>query len=371
MKRQLKKGFALLVLGAMLAGCSSGGTTSAPAASTAAEEASAAATEAATEAASTEAGGEAVDIETLTIMYVNSRDTDAIMAATSGLGDLLKEGFAQYGYNIGNVEIKVSEDYNACGEALSAGTADIAYVPGNTYALYYQDIQLVLTATRDALSNDSDNPADWNGDANATARNEGEPVTYYKGLIYAAPTEKGKALAEKVNAGEELTWDELAACSWSQGSTTSGSGYVFPNLWLMDRYDKSMRDLPTATNLSYAEAFQQAAAEQIDIILCYADGRQDYEEQWQSEWGREDSIWNELNVIGVTENIYNDTVCCTKQNDIISTPEFQNAMAEVWMNLNSTDAGKEAIGIYDHSGYQRAEDADYETLREALEKAAE
>ena len=77
----------------------------------------------------------------------------------------------------------------------------------------------------------------------------------------------------------------------------------------MDNYDgKSISDLSNVTTLDYAGEFMQAAAGQIDVIVCYADGRQDYAKQWQEEWGRKDSIWNELNVIGVTQNIYNDTV---------------------------------------------------------------
>ena len=74
--------------------------------------------------------------------------------------------------------------------------------------------------------------------------------------------------------------------------------------------------------LGYADAFAQAAAEQVDIIVCYADGRRDYEAAWNTAtdsadatgkagMGRTDSIWNEMNVIGVTAGIYNDTVAVT------------------------------------------------------------
>lgn len=312
---------------------------------------------------------ETVKVDKLTVMYVPSRPADEIISATSGLGDMLISAFAEKGFEVGEVEITVSDDYNACGEALSAGSADIGYVPGGTYALYGDEIQLVLTATRDNLSNDTTNPADWNGDANATTRQEGVPVTYYKGLIYAAPTEKGKALAAKANSGEAITWEELADCSWAIGSVTSGAAYIYPNLWLKENYDKIITDLPTALNLKYPEAFQQAAAEQVDIIVCYADGRQDYEEQWTGEWGRTDSIWNELNVIGVTQNIYNDTVCLAKAGpnaDVLTSPEFIEAFSDIMMHLGDTPEGQEIIGIYSHTGYQPANDADYDVTRNAL-----
>ena len=311
----------------------------------------------------------ATKIDTLKVMYVPSRPADEIISATSGLGDMLINSFAEKGFEIGNVEISVSDDYNACGEALSAGSADVGYVPGGTYALYGDEIQLVLTATRDNLSNDTTDPADWNGDANATRREEGVPVTYYKGLIYAAPTEKGKALAAKANAGEALTWEELADCSWAIGSVTSGAAYIYPNLWRKENYDKILTDLPTTVNLKYPEAFQQAAAEQVDIIVCYADGRQDYEEQWQGEWGRSDSIWNECNVIGVTQNIYNDTVCLAKTGpnaEVLTSPEFIEAFKDIMIHLGDTEEGQKIIGIYSHTGYMAANDADYDVTRNAL-----
>ena len=67
-------------------------------------------------------------------------------------------------------------------------------------------------------------------------------------------------------------------------------------------------------------------------FVCYADGRNDYEASWilptdkQDEtgkqgMGRTESIWNELNVIGVTEGIYNDTVAISKASQYY-TPEI-------------------------------------------------
>ena len=79
---------------------------------------------------------------------------------------------------------------------------------------------------------------------------------------------------------------------------------------------KKLTDLPNVVTLSgYGESFAQAAAESVDIIVCYADGRNDYEAAWvlptgeadptgKAGMGRTDSIWNELNVIGVTELYY-------------------------------------------------------------------
>ena len=250
--------------------------------------------------------------------------------------------------------------------------------PGGTYALYSDDVDVILTATRNGLSNDSTDPTTWNGEANATQKN-GPQVTYYRSLIYATPSEYGKELAAKVAAGEELTWEDLDKAKWAVQKTSSSAGYIYPSMWLMENYDgKKISDLSNVIPLDsgYGTAFSYAAAEQVDIIVCYADGRNDYEASWmlptdqQDEtgkqgMGRSDSIWNELNVIGVTEGIYNDTVAISKESQYY-TPELVAALQDCFINIINTDEGQAIFSVYSHTGYAKAVDSDYDGARAAL-----
>ena len=320
-----------------------------------------------------------VKMATLTFQFVPSKDADVIITGTKNLPELVQAEMAKLGYDIGKVEISVGTSYEATGEAMSAGTIDVGWLPGGTYAIYSQnkEVDVILTATRAGLSNDSENPADWNGDANKTLPTENQ-VTFYRSLIYAAPTEKGKALAAKVNAGEALTWDELNDCTWAVGNTSSSAGYIYPTMWLMEHYDgKKISDLSSVITLGYADAFAQAASEQVDIVCCYADGRRDYEIAWnlpvdqkdetgKQGMGREDSIWNEMNVIGVTQGIYNDTVAVTTANPAVYNPEFIKALQTALINIINTDEGKAIFDVYSHAGYAKATDADYDGARMAL-----
>ena len=320
-----------------------------------------------------------IKMDVLTFQFVPSKDADVIITGTKNLPDLIKAEMANLGYDIGEVQISVGTSYEATGEAMTAGTIDVGWLPGGTYAIYSQskEVDVILTATRAGLSNDSENPADWNGIDNKTLPTENQ-VTFYRSLIYAAPTEKGKALAAKVNAGEELTWDELNDCTWAVGNTSSSAGYIYPTMWLMDHYDgKKISDLSSVVNLGYADAFAQAASEQVDIICCYADGRRDYEKPWnlptdqQDEtgkqgMGREGSIWDELNVIGVTSGIYNDTVAVTTAKPEIYNPEFINALQTALINIINTEEGKAIFSVYSHTGYAIAQDSDYDAARQAL-----
>lgn len=326
----------------------------------------------------TVAMAEAVKMDKLTLEFVPSKDADVIITGTKNLPDLLKAEMLKQGYDIGEIDITVGTSYEATGEAMAAGSIDIGWLPGGTYALFSDEVDVILTATRAGLSNDSTDPMTWNGDANKTLPTD-EQVTFYRSLIYATPSAYGKELAAKVNAGEKLTWDDLNKASWAVLKTSSSAGYIYPTLWLMENYDgKKLTDLASVVTLSgYGEAFAQAAAEAVDIIVCYADGRRDYEAAWtlpttsqdstgKAGMGRSESIWNELNVIGVTAGIYNDTVSITKANPAVYNPEFIAAIQTALINIIGTEEGKAIFSVYSHSGYAIAKDSDYDAARKAL-----
>ena len=319
-------------------------------------------------------------LDTLTFQFVPSKDADVIITGTANLPELVQAEMAKLGYEIGEVEISVGTSYEATGEAMCAGSIDVGWLPGGTYAIYSQakEVDVILTATRAGLSNDSTDPTTWNGDANKTLGISENQVGFYRSLIYAAPTEYGKALAAKVAAGEKLSWEDLDKATWAVGNTSSSAGYIYPTMWLMENYEgKKISDLSNVVQLGYADAFAQAAAEQVDIIVCYADGRRDYEAAWNTAtdsadatgkagMGREDSIWNELSVIGVTDGIYNDTVAVTAAKEEIHNPEFINALQTALINIINTEEGQAIFSVYSHTGYALATDADYDGARTAL-----
>src|SRR5690606_35967910 len=132
------------------------------------------------------------------------------------------------------------------------------------------------------------------------------------------PSEKGQELAEKVNNGEELTFEDVNSASWAVMSSSSPAGYIYPALWLDENFGKTITDLDNVVQSdSYGSSFARLAEGQIDVMVTYADARRDNEEIWQSEFGREGTIWDDTNVIGVTPPIYNDTVSVSKNSEIM------------------------------------------------------
>ena len=302
--------------------------------------------------------------EELVVYFVPSRNPEEIKEATAPLSEMLKTELANLGYEYENVKIEVGTSFEAVGEALSAGTAQVGFIPGGTYVLYDDGVDVALTATRFGLNHDSENPADWN---TAPTENTDDKVKYYRSLVIAGPSEKGQELAAKVNNGEKLTLEDIQSATWGVSSnTTSPAGYIYPSLWLKENFGISITDLKNKVALdNYATSLSQLASGQIDVMVTYADARLDYAEQWNSSFGRTASIWDETNVIGVTDGVYNDTISVTKDSSM--TPELKEAIQQAFINIGNTEEGQEIISIYSHKGYEIGNNSDYDAERQAQE----
>ena len=307
-------------------------------------------------------GSKTADNDELVVYFVPSRDPAEIQKATKPLAEMLKAELSKLGYDFEKVRIEVGTSFEAVGEALSSGTAQVGFIPGGTYVLYDDGVDVALTATRFGLNHDSENPADWN---TAPTENTNNKVKYYRSLVIAGPSEKGQKLAAKINNGEKLTLDDIQGATWGVSSnTTSPAGYIYPSLWLQENFGISITDLKSKVALdNYATSLSQLASGQIDVMVTYADARLDYVDQWNSNFGRTASIWDETNVIGVTDGIYNDTISVTK--DASMTSELKEAIQQAFINIGNTEEGQKIISIYSHKGYEIGNSSDYDAERKA------
>lgn len=297
-------------------------------------------------------GSKTADNDELVVYFVPSRDPAEIQKATKPLAEMLKAELSKLGYDFEKVRIEVGTSFEAVGEALSSGTAQVGFIPGGTYVLYDDGVDVALTATRFGLNHDSENPADWN---TAPTENTNNKVKYYRSLVIAGPSEKGQKLA----------LDDIQGATWGVSSnTTSPAGYIYPSLWLQENFGISITDLKSKVALdNYATSLSQLASGQIDVMVTYADARLDYVDQWNSNFGRTASIWDETNVIGVTDGIYNDTISVTK--DASMTSELKEAIQQAFINIGNTEEGQKIISIYSHKGYEIGNSSDYDAEREA------
>ena len=370
MKKSLALLLALVMLIGILAGCSANTDTTTTDSTTAAETAEPADTSAETDntAAETEETAEpaAKTIETLKVAFVPSREPQEIITATEPLKQLLKDELAKEGYDVGEVEITVGTTYEAVGEGLEAGTIDVGLIPGGTYVLYDDGAEVILTATRDGLSKDSDNAKDWN-DGQPTEASDKQAVSY-RALFIAGPSDKGQELAAKVNAGKELTWDDLNSATWSVLSPTSASGYIYPCLWLQDHYGKGISDLEHVVQSdSHTTSVARLAAGQVDVMVSFGHIRIKNAPKWETELGGTAPMVEQTGVIGVTEGIYNDMIAYSKNSDTMADEDFRKALGESFIEIADTDEGREIISVFSQVGYTWGQDSDYDGERAAQE----
>lgn len=304
-----------------------------------------------------------VKIDELKIAFSPYQDADSIMTATKPLEDLIKTQMLLEGYEINKVTMTVGTSYEAVGEALSSGSVDVGFISGATYSLYKEDCDLLLTALRSKINKDSENPKDWNDDTLEAETDE--MSSYYRSIILAGPSEKGQELLAKVNQGEELTWDDLNSATWAVMSPASASGYLYPSLWLNERYGKGISDLShVVQSESYTTSLARLATEQVDLMVSYGHIRMKNANEWQNTLGGTDDILKQTGIIGVTSPIVNDTICVSKESEIM-TDDVKKAFGEAMIAIGKMEDGKEIIKTFSQKGYDWGKESDYDAECEA------
>ena len=312
------------------------------------------------------AGEEPVPIDRLTIAFSPYADADQIVTATEPMEQLLHDALLAQGYDVAHIDMTVGTSYTAVGEALSAGSADIGFISGGNYVLFSDDCDVLLTALRYGINKDSTDPADWND--GTIEENTEDMSTYYRCIILAGPSEKGRALAEKVEQGEELTWDDLDSATWSVLDPTSASGYIYPCLWLQENYGKSISDLSNVVQSeSHTTSVALLAAERVDVMVSYGHIRIKNAPIWESDFGADGPMADETTVIGVTDGIYNDMIAYSKTSELMADEDFRTALGQAFIDLAQTEEGQAIFSVFSQVGYTWGQDSDYDGERAAQE----
>ncbi len=305
-----------------------------------------------------------MQVETLRIAFSPYADSDAILTAAEPLRQLLQARLREKGYEVKNIELSVGTSYTAVGEALSAGSADIGFLSGSTYVLYAEDCDVLLTALRYAINKDSENPADWND--GTLEENTTDTSTYYRCIILAGPSEKGRALAEKLQRGEELTWEDLDSATWSVLNPSSASGYIYPCLWLLDRYGHGISELSHVVQAdSHTTSVARLASGQVDVMVSFGHIRLKNAAMWESDFGGTAPMETQTAVIGVTQGIYNDMIAYSKDSPLMADEGFRTALGECFIELAQTEEGQAVFSVFSQIGYTWGSDGDYDGERAA------
>jgi phosphonate transport system substrate-binding protein len=319
------------------------------------------------ETAQEEPGTDGVkSVESLKIAFSPYADADIISESTQPLEELLKAKLLEKGYDVGEIDMSVGTSYTAVGEALSAGSADLGFISGGNYVLFSDDCDVLLTALRYGINKDSEDPVDWND--GTIEENTEDMSTYYRCILLAGPTEKGQALLDKVNNGQELTWEDLNSATWAVLNPTSASGYIYPCLWLQEHYGKGISDLDNVVECdSHTTSVARLAAGQVDVMVSYGHIRIKNAPVWESDFGGTAPMVEQTGVIGVTDGIYNDMIAYSKTSETMQDEEFRKAVGESFIELAETEEGQAIFSVFSQVGYTWGSDADYDGERAAQE----
>lgn len=298
-------------------------------------------------------GGEE-ELTELNVVFVPSRDAVDILAVTAPLAEKLKKELNDLGYEaLETVNISVSADYAAAAEAARAGTADVVFLPGGTYVTYQDALVPILAAARDSLNKNSTNPKDWNDGLPTLTIPGSKDATTYRSIIIAGQSAKGRALADKVNAGNDLTWDDLKDAAFCTGGATSSASYIYPNLWLEETYGKTIADMPNAVNAGgYGNSVAQIEAETCDIAALYGDARMHNPFQVGD-------IFALTDVIAVSDPIANDGIQVGAHVNV----KLAEALQIAFINLINDESNEAIFDIYSHSAYAPTTFLAYEGTR--------
>ncbi|MBS5650994.1 PhnD/SsuA/transferrin family substrate-binding protein [bacterium 210917-DFI.7.65] len=287
-------------------------------------------------------------------------------AASSAVVEQHRDGFiaslrhelADRGWAVEDITLSVAPTAAASGKALDDSTADLAILPASQYFTYSDDVDLLMTATKPGVSVNSLNAADWNGSAEHPTYTD-EDCPYSRTLICATNSETGRALAQSAKNGT-LTWEELSAAKWMYAKASSSSDFFYPDLWLSEQFGKTLEDLPNLQAMDgYGALFSEASAEEADVIVIPADLRIDYAEAWQLAaddidstgkmgFGHEDSIFNEIQVLGVTAPIWGDVMVLRAGEEPFGDTDFQSALLGA---MDALEKDSDARAIWESCGY--------------------
>lgn len=298
----------------------------------------------------------------LRIMFAPTKNPESILNGFGPAKEVILNELNQRGFDFTSVEFSVGDNYEIVGEALASGTADVGFIPSGTYVKFQDEgVKLLLTAQHPQVSISSNDPSDWNANKPTTIVNE--PTTIYQGIIVTSNTQKGQELAQKVNNQENLSWEDLNTASWCVGNPTSASGNLYPSMWLDQNYGHKISELEHQVPITgYGDTINSMQSGVCDIGVGYADFRIDYQQSWPT-------IWDDTNVIGVTDYIPYDTISVSQHSSKMSD-ELANALQDIFLHINENPQGLEAIKSFNVIGYGLPDLHVYEEEKKVIESQA-
>lgn len=316
------------------------------------------------------------DPTTVYIQFVPSSAVDtAMLTKLRDLETILEDQMAKSGYEV-NIVISIGTTYQAVVEAMDSGTVHVGFLTAQQYAFatltYPGKFNVLLTSVRNAyaaqIGSDGNQLSDaaWIANVNAP----GYTAAYH-------PTAKTSSYPSMLlvrnadyDAWKDGGWiNQIKGKTVGTQGTTSGSGYVYPSMLLLENGLKFVSGTPNAANGEvkaqtiggHQNSVLALLNNEVDAVFTFLDARNHataYNAWMEANPGK--TPFTETKVVALSPQIYNDTITTVST----LSDGMRAAIANAFIEALKTEAGAAALQIYQHSGYSIAKDEDYEGERE-------
>ena len=239
------------------------------------------------------------------------------------------------------VNVRLATDYSTIVEAMASGKVDIGIMPPAAYvqARDQKAAEAILTSQLGAYNHETGLPE------------EGKLSGTFKGEVL-------------VRADSDLqTLEELKGKRIATLSPNSASGYIYPVAEMKDLGMDPAKDCTLTTVNDIPSEMTAVLSGQQDACFVFEGARNVFASKFSDQ-----DLPKDLRVLYLTKgDIPNDAIAV--QTDM--EPELKAKVKEVFLNMKNDEAGQEAMSLWNHKGYEEADDSVYDTVKDYTAKAAE
>ena len=277
-----------------------------------------------------EPAAEYEEIDSLEVQLIPSRDAAVLDAQRGPLQAMLEEQLDM------PVNVTVATDYVGLIEAMKSKQVHVGFLAPASYVLAADQgaAEVVVVSTR------------YDVDDEGNQLDDQPLVTSYRAQLL---TGKDSGITKV----EDLKGKKIAIASF-----TSTSGFLYPANLLADNGIDVEADVEWFDAGGHDKAILAVLDGLADAAFTFKDARSLLEADYPD-------IREEVVYVTDTEPIFNDTISVIPSMD----PELKEKIKDAFINIAATEEGKEIVrAIYTHEGYAEARDADFDTIREYLQR---
>jgi phosphonate transport system substrate-binding protein len=268
------------------------------------------------------------DDQSLNVQFVPTNQDGSMEAIAGPFADYLSEQLDQ------EVNVTLATDYSTIVEAMASGQVDVGIMPPAAYvqARSQGSAEAILTSELTAYDEETGREI------------EGENSETFKGEILVATDNNIESL------------NDLEGANIATLNPASASGYIYPVAELMNEGLYPGDDYNVTTVSDIPSQMTAVLNGQQDAAFVFEGAR----DVFQDAFGDVD-LFEELEVLYLTEgDIPNDAIAVHPDLD----SELKEAIQNVFLEMPNNAEGQEAMSMWNHLGYNEANEAAYDTVEE-------